>query len=117
MSMRLKNLTKVYVYAPFKSKELGQISTKWKYKGEAYLNAQQDVNELDRTSSGEVDYEIIKFRTDKKQDINKGDGISFTNTKVINNDNEVIERPEYIVKSSPKIGNTTIYNCATYHGE
>ena len=43
----------------------------WKYKGIAWLNMQQDVNELDRKSTGEVDYSTYKGRTTRDYDIQK----------------------------------------------
>ena len=65
---------------------------------------QQDVNELDKKSTGEVDYSIYKGRSTSDYNINKGDGISFAN---ISNSKEFI--PEYRVLDKNKIGSTCVY--------
>lgn len=65
---------------------------------------QQDVNELDKKSTGEVDYSIYKGRSTRDYDIQKGDGVSFAN---ISNSKEFI--PEYRVLDKNKIGNTYVY--------
>lgn len=107
--MKLIDLTKIYVYKPSKKLIKGEFETKWFYKGETFLNVQQDVNELNRNSAGEIDYEIVKLRIDKKVNINKGDGISF-NPLEVNETLEVINGvPDYIVKNKPVIGKTTLY--------
>lgn len=115
--MKLIDLTKIYVYKPIKKLTKGEYTTSWIFKGEEYLNAQQDINELNRNSAGEIDYEIIKLRIDKSSIINKGDGISFEALK-IDKDNKVIEgNPSYIVKNKPQIGKTTLYTLITNNGE
>lgn len=81
-----------------KKSKIGNIS------GTAFLNLQQDINELDRKSTGEVDYSIINARTDKDYDIEKGNGISLVDIS-----NNVKINPDYIVTDSPKIGNTILY--------
>lgn len=130
--MRLKNLTQVLIYKPERENINGEYNTKWIYKGTAYLNKQQDLNELDRNSSGEIDYEIIKLHTDKIYNIKKGYGISFTTTDGIKKDNELVlyeennimledietdDIPDYIVSSCPKIGKSMIYTCKTNNEE
>lgn len=72
--------------------------------GIAYLNIQQDINELDRKSTGEVDYSRYKARTTRKYLINKGDGISFEDISKLE---DFI--PEYYVKDALKIGSTMLY--------
>lgn len=124
--MRLRNLVQVLVFTPNKINVKGEYTTKWIYKGTAHLNKQQDLNELDRNSAGEVDYEIIKLHTDTAQDIAKGDGISFiakdgvryNGDLILYNGEPVLFRgmefsvpPDYIVKSKPTIGKSTIYTC------
>ena len=54
--MLLRDLTKVYISEYEEIEDHGEIDKVWKYKGQAWLNMQQDVNELDRKSTGEVDY-------------------------------------------------------------
>lgn len=76
-----------------------------------WLNIQQDINELDRNSSGEIDYSIENARTDMDYDIQKGNGISITD--ISNVENFV---PEYIVTDKIKIGRTTLYKLEKYNG-
>ena len=90
------------------SKEL-QESLK---RGIAWLNLQQDVNELDRKSSGEVDYSIYKARTQKVYDIQKGDGISITDIS-----NATAITPEYRVIDIIQIGSTYMYRLEKYNGD
>lgn len=92
--MSVKDLNKLEVYKMAKENNTGI----------AYLNIQQDVNELDRKSTGEVDYSRYKARTTKKYFINKGDGISFED---ISNLEDFI--PEYYVTDILKIGSTILY--------
>lgn len=73
-------------------------------RGIAYLNLQQDVNELDRKSTGEIDYSIYKARTDRQYDIEKGNGISI---KDISNLDKF--KPDYIVKDIIQIGKSVMY--------
>ena len=75
------------------------------------MNLQQDVNELDRKSTGEVDYSIYKTRTQQKYDIQKGDGISLTD---VSKEEEII--PEYRVMDINQIGSTFVYRLEKYNG-
>ena len=106
--MLLKDLTKVWISEYTETNDYGEKSKTWKYKGICYLNLQNDVNELDRTSAGETDYTIINARSDIEQPIQKGNGISFED---ISNSSFT---PDYIVKSSPVIGNTRLYKLEQY---
>lgn len=110
--MLLRDLTKVYISEYEEIKEHGEPSKKWKYKGIAWLNLQQDVNELDRNSAGEIDYSIVNARTDRNYIIEKGNGISLTD---ISKANSFV--PDYTVSDAPKIGNTTLYKLKQYNGE
>lgn len=139
--MLLKDLTKVWVSEYEKINDHGETKKKWKYKGKiltvkevnqasvkelnesklknlsvyntgiAYLNLQNDLNELDRNSAGEVDYSIENARTDMNYDIQKGNGISLTDISKL--DNFV---PDYTVTDCPKIGKTTLYKLEKYNG-
>lgn len=90
----LKDLNELEVYKLAKESNVGI----------AYLNIQQDINELDRKSTGEVDYSRYKARTTRKYLINKGDGISFENISELKD-----FTPEYYVKDTLKIGSTMLY--------
>jgi hypothetical protein len=90
----LKDLNELEVYKLAKESNVGI----------AYLNIQQDINELDRKSTGEVDYSRYKARTTRKYLINKGDGISFENISELED-----FTPEYYVKDTLKIGSTMLY--------
>lgn len=109
--MLLKDLTKVWVSEYKKLNDHGEDDKKWKYKSIAYLNLQQDLNELDRNSAGEVDYSIENARTDMEYDIKKGNGISLTDISKL--DSFI---PDYTVTDDPKIGNTTLYKLEKYNG-
>ncbi len=87
-----------------KHQTIGETTKKWKYKGIAWLNLQNDINELDRKSTGEVDYSIFKGRTDREYDIQKGNGISLIDIP----ETEEFE-PDYTVKAKNKIGSTYLY--------
>lgn len=102
--MLLKNLTKVYISEYEKIKDHGETKKKWKYKCIAYLNLQQDVNELDRKSTGEVDYSILKGRTTIDYPIKKGDGISLIDISKL----EEFE-PDYRILDKNNIGSTFMY--------
>ena len=80
--------------------------------GIAWLNLQQDVNELDRKSTGEVNYDIYKARTDRQYAIENGDGISLTD---ISEKRDF--KPEYRVLDHSKIGNTIVYRLEKYYGD
>ncbi len=102
--MLLKDLTKVYISEYEEVKNHSEKTKKWKHKGVAHLNLQQDVNELDRKPTGEVDYSIENARTDMEYDIRKGNGISLSDISKLEN-----FIPDYIVTDCPKIGKTTLY--------
>ena len=115
--MRLRNLTKIYIYAPNKTRNSGEYTTSWIYKDSFDINKQQDLDELDRNSAGEIDYEIIKLRTDKVLNINKGDGVSFTELDKDENNVVISGKPSYLVENKPSIGKTTLYTLITNNGE
>lgn len=108
--MLLRDLTKVYISEYEEIEDHGETEKVWKFKPMskkkpyAYLNMQQDVNELDRKSTGEVDYSTYKGRTTRDYDIQKGNGISFE-------DVSKLEKfiPEYRVLDKNKIGSTYVY--------
>lgn len=108
--MLLKNLTEVWVCEYEIIDEHGEKSKKWNYKaldtenGTAFLNLQQDISELDRKSTGEVDYSIVNARTDQNYDIQKGNGICLINISKLDKIN-----PDYIVTDNPKVGTSTLY--------
>lgn len=102
--MLLRDLTKVYISEYEEIEDHGETEKKWKYKSIAWLNMQQDVNELDKKSTGEVDYSIYKGRSTRDYDIQKGDGVSFEDISKLE---EFI--PEYRVLDKNKIGNTYVY--------
>lgn len=104
--MLLRDLTKVYISEYEEIEDHGETEKKWKYKGTAWLNMQQDVNELDRKSTGEVDYSTYKGRATKDYDIKKGDGISFEDVSKLEE-----FKPQYKVTDKNKIGNTYLYIC------
>lgn len=108
--MRLGLLTNVFVYSKIENKVDGEVSNIWQYKTTVNLNAQQDVNELDRNSSGVIDYEVIKLRINKNVAVSKNEGISFTKLKTN-------EKPPYLVDSVTRIGNTNLIICKTYKGD
>lgn len=116
--MLIKDLTEVWVSYYEEVKEHGEKSKKWIFKPletqtkTAFLNLQNDINELDRKSSGEIDYSIENARTDMDYDIQKGNGISLTN---ISDKEEFI--PDYTVTDNLKIGNTTLYKLEKYNGD
>lgn len=104
--MLLRDLTKVYISEYEEIENHGETEKVWKYKGIAWLNMQQDVNELDRKSTGEVDYSTYKARTTNEYDIQKGNGISFKDIS------ELEEfKPQYKVTDKNKIGSTYLYIC------
>lgn len=102
--MLLRDLTKVYISEYEEIEDHGETEKKWKYKSIAWLNMQQDVNELDKKSTGEVDYSIYKGRSTRDYEIQKGDGVSFEDVSKLE---EFI--PEYRVLDKNKIGNTYVY--------
>lgn len=110
--MLLRDLTKVYISRAEEINDHGEPSKTWKYISTAYFNMQQDVNELDRKSSGEVDYSIYKARTTQRYKIQKGDGISLSK---ISNSRKIV--PEYRVIDINQIGNTYMYRLEKYNGQ
>lgn len=116
--MLLRDLTEVWISEYETINDHGEKSKKWKFKklktktGTAFLNLQQDLNELDRNSAGEVDYSIENARTTMNYDIQKGNGISLTD---ISNLESFV--PDYTVTDCPKIGNTALYKLEKYNGE
>lgn len=110
--MLLKDLTKVYISKAEKTNNHGEYSKTWKFVKTAFFNIQQDINELDIKSTGEVNYDIIKCRTDKQYSIENGFGISFTDISKLGN-----FKPEYRILDQNKIGNTTTYRLEKYYGD
>ena len=104
--MLLRDLIKVYISEYEEIENHGESDKVWKYKGYAWLNMQQDVNELDRKSTGEVDYSTYKGRTTRDYDIQKGDGISFEDISKLEK-----FKPQYKVIDKNKIGTTYLYIC------
>lgn len=109
--MLLKNLTKVYISKAKETKDHGENDKKWSYISIAFFNLQQDINELDTKSTGEVNYDIYKARTDIEYDIKNGYGVSLTD---ISQADKFV--PEYRIKDQSKIGNTTMYRLEKYYG-
>lgn len=113
-----KDLTEVWISEYEEVSNHGEKSKVWRFKGiktknkTAFLNLQQDINELDRNSAGEIDYSVVNARTDREYDIQKGNGISL---KDISNIDSFV--PDYTVSDNPKIGNTTLYKLKQYNGE
>lgn len=104
--MLLRDLTKVYISEYEEIEDHGETEKVWKYKGIAWLNMQNDINELDRKSTGEVDYSTYKGRTTKNYDIQKGNGMSFENISKLDK-----FKPQYKVTDKNKIGSTYVYIC------
>lgn len=114
--MRLKNLKDCWIYSAVSIKIDGETAKKWRYKGYKKLNIQQDIDELDRTPAGIIDYDKLKIRTDYDIDLKKNDGISLIKLEIDEN-GYTLEPPKYEVIASPKVGKTTNYTCQIYHGE
>ena len=116
MGEKLNKLTEVWVCTPVRENIDGEYTTVWNFKdiseNGVYLNLQQDLNELDRNSAGDVDYDIQKARTTLNYNIEKGDGICLTD---ISKSDSIV--PDYIVTSMPTIGNTRVYTLKKYNGE
>lgn len=102
--MLLRDLIKVYISEYEEIEDHGEPDQVWKYKGIAWLNLQSDISELDRKTTGEIDYSIINARTNRNYDIQKGNGISLTDISKLED-----FVPDYIVTDNPKIGNTILY--------
>ena len=109
--MLTKDLTKVWISEHTTINDHGEKEKEWKYKGIAWLNLQQDLNELDRKTNGEVDYSIENARTDMEYNIAKGDGISL---KDISKIEQII--PDYVVTDNPKVGRNTLYKLEKNNG-
>lgn len=101
-----RDLTKVYISEYEEIEDHGETDKVWKYKGIAWLNMQSDVSELDRKTTGEVDYSTYKGRTTREYDIQKGDGISFEDVSKLKE-----FEPQYKVTDKNKIGSTYLYIC------
>lgn len=97
--MKLKNLTQIYILRPVKTKVDGEYTTTWEKAGTEYINIQQDYDELDKQSSGNIDYSSYNARIDKDIGLQKGYGIALTDK----------EEPEYIVNSLIQIGKSRLY--------
>lgn len=110
--MLLKNLTKVYISKADETKDHGETNKTWQYVSSAYLNLQQDINELDTKSTGEINYDIYKARTDRDYNIENGYGISLTDIS-----EEESFTPEYRVLDQTKIGSTVVYRLEKYLGD
>lgn len=109
--MLVRDLTKVWISEHTTINDHGEKEKKWKYKGIAWLNLQQNLNELDRKTNGEVDYSIENARTDMEYNIAKGDGISL---KDISKIEQII--PDYIVTDNSKVGKNTLYKLEKNNG-
>lgn len=105
--MLIRDLNKVWISRNTPVNNYGEYSASWTQVGTAYLNIQQDLDELDRNSSGLTDYGLWKARTTQNYDIRKGDGISYTQSDI----------PEYRVLDIQKIGRTTVYRLEVYNGD
>ena len=116
--MLIKDLKEVWVSESTKVNDHGEKTKRWKYKAldtetkTAFFNIQEELNEEYQNTSGNVDYIIRKGITTNYYNINKGDGISFSD---ISKTDSIT--PEYIVTDCPKIGCTTTYKMEKYNGE
>ncbi len=108
--MLLRDLTKVWISRAGEVKDHGEYKHSWTYAFTAFLNLQQDINELDRNSAGETNYDIQKARTTNQYNIKNGDGISLED---IRKQEKII--PQYRVIDQTKIGNTIVYRLETYY--
>lgn len=109
--MLTKDLTKVYISEYEEIEDHGETDKKWKYKGIAWLNLQSDISELDRKTTGEIDYSIINARTNRNYDIQKGNGISLTDISKLED-----FVPDYIITDNPKVGRNTLYKLEKNNG-
>ncbi len=111
--MRIRNLTELYVYSSKTEKQYGEHKKTWNYKGNIFVNAQQDIGELDKTPAGNVDYERIKLRYNYKYSVSldKNDGISFEKLDLTNK-----EIPRYIVIAKTQIGDSITCILEINHG-
>ena len=72
---------------------------------------QSDISELDRKTTGEIDYSIINARTNRNYNIQKGNGISLTDISKLED-----SVPDYIVTDNPKVGRNTLYKLEKNNG-
>lgn len=105
--MLLRDLSLVYILRNTPTNNYGEWTANWTSSETAYLNIQQDLDELDRNASGLTDYGIWKARTTFTYDIRKGDGVSLTESEI----------PQYRVLDIQKIANTTVYRMEAYNGD
>lgn len=116
MGQKLNKLTEVWVCTPIRENIDGEYKVLWKFKdinkNGVHLNLQQDLDELDRNSAGDVDYDIQKARTTLNYNIEKGDGICLAD---ISKSENIV--PDYEVTNIPTIGNTHVYTLKKYYGE
>lgn len=116
--MTYKELKEVWILDYTKKNNHGEKEKVWQFKklntktGTAFLNCQQDLNELDITSAGTVDYTIENARTTYNYEINKGNGICFHDIS-----KEEKLKPDYIVSDKITVGKTTLYKLKKYNGE
>lgn len=116
--MLLRDLTEVWISDYEEVNNYGEKSKIWRFKklstetGTAFLNLQQDINELDGKPTGEVDYSIVNARTDIDFGIKKGNGISLTDIS-----RQEKFKPDYIVTDNPQIGNTRLLKLKQYNGD
>ena len=114
--MLLRDLTLTYISRNTPVNNYGEYTPSWTSVGTAYLNIQQDLDELDRNATGLTDYGIWKARTTATYDIRKGDGISLTPPPVTDSLPPVII-PDFRVLDIQKIGSTTVYRLEAYNGD
>lgn len=130
--MRLRNLVQVLMFEATKENVLGEYNTRWIFRGSAYLNKQQNLNELDRNSAGEIDFENIKLYTDSAKKLKKGYGVSFIAGDGLKYQEEILKYhgetvliegmeslvpPDYIVDSCVKVGKSIVFTCKLNSGE
>lgn len=114
--MLLRDLSLVYLLRNTPTNNYGEYTAQWTENGTAYLNIQQDLDELDRNTAGLTDYGIWKARTTYDYDIRKGDGI-LLNAPVYNDGSLSDIVPDYRVLDIQKIGKTTVYRLEAYNGD
>ena len=118
--MLLRDLTLTYISRNTPINNYGEYTASWSSVGTAYLNIQQDLDELDRKTSGLTDYGIWKARTTSNYDIRKGDGVSLTAPTSTTLSDAVVPDPivpDYRVLDIQKIGKTTVYRMEAYNGD
>lgn len=110
--MLIRDLKQVWISRNNPNNNHGEYTNSWGYIGTGYFNIQQDVNELDRKTSGEVDYGIYKARATKDYGIKNGDGISMSDISQL----ETIT-PEFRVIDITIIGTTYMIRMERYNGD